>query len=82
MSTYKSFLLEEPHLKCQAGGTLVRNIFIVCVRASICVYRCEWTCLELACGVLSGTMEQGMGENTCKVYVRYVFVALVAMQTF
>lgn len=23
-----------------------------------------------------------MGENTCKVYVRYVFVALVAMQTF
>lgn len=36
LSTYKTSLSEGPHLKYQAGGTLVRNIFIASVR--VCLY--------------------------------------------
>lgn len=37
LSTYKTSLSEGPHLKCQAGGILVRNIFIASVRVCLCV---------------------------------------------
>lgn len=37
LSTCKTSLLEGPHLKCQAGGTLVRNIFIASLRVCLCV---------------------------------------------
>ena len=52
--------VEGPHLKCQAGGTLVRNIFIASVRVCLCVRTSVhgWTRLEQAYGALSGTSER------------------------
>lgn len=52
--------VEGPHLKRQAGGTLVRNIFIASVRVCLCVRAGVrgWTRLEQAYGALSGTSER------------------------